>query len=198
MRAPRILTLAGLAAVSWAPAVGAQEGASRTVDGFNGMPWGASVSEIESTYGAPRQTDTLENGIVVLSYDDELFDHSVVTLYAVLEGQGLIKGQQVARLDLEAGDCEAQYRRYRDLVTLHFPLIVPIENFDYPFTMTFCEAVEARSGTWGTQWRDEGTGSVVTVIVEEGTDFVKLIYESRAFLEWLGAASSPAEGPEQD
>lgn len=176
-------------------AAAAQESASLTVEGFNQLPWGASIAEIEATYGPPGNTETLDNGVVVLAYDDTLLDRPSVTLYAILEGAGLVKGQQMVRLDLEAGDCEGQYRSYRDLVTLRFPLIRPIENYDYPFTMSFCEAVEAREGTWATQWKDASTGSVVTVIVEQGTDVVKLVFESRIFLEWLGTVSEQVEDP---
>jgi len=190
MRAPLIGILAGLAAVGSPlhPAV-AQDGASTIIGGFNGLDWGASAADIEAKHGAPQQVDTLENDLVVLAYEDTLLDRRAITLYAVREGQGLIKGQHMVQLDLEAGDCEGQYRQYRDLVTLRYPLISPIEDYDYPFTMTFCEAVEAQNGTWATQWRDEATGAVATVIVEDATDVVKLIYESRAFREWSEGAT---------
>ena len=194
MRTPLLLTFAALASVAWpVSSAVAQDGASRTIDGFNGLPWSASATAVRAMHGVPQQTDTLDDGVIVMAYDDTLLQRPATTLYALLDGRGLVKGQHVAQLDLEAGDCEGQYRRYRDLVTLRFPLIRPVENYDYPFTMSFCEAVEARNGTWGTQWRDETTGSVVTVVVEEGTDVVKLIFESRTFREWVGADSDPGD-----
>ncbi|NNK47491.1 MAG: hypothetical protein HKP01_01315, partial [Gemmatimonadetes bacterium] len=45
--------------------------------------------------------------------------------------------------------------------------------------------------TWANQWTDPENGAVVTVIVQEGTDEVKLIYESAAFLNLIEQQPSP-------
>ncbi len=82
-------------------------------------------------------------------------------------------------------NCEGQYRVYRDHVTLTYPLIRPVENYDYPYTEDFCTALQNQRGEWANQWADTRNGAVITVIVQKGTDEVKLIYESSTFLSWL-------------
>lgn len=169
----------------------AQQQVSNTIDGFNGMPWGSSELAVRTEFGDPTQADVLENGIVVLAYRDTLLGEPSVSLYAILGDQGLIKGQHAVKLRLDKGNCEGQYRVYRDHVTLTYPLIVPIENYDFPFTDDFCTAIEEGTGEWANQWKDSRTGSVATVIVQRGTDEVKLIYESRAFIAWLESQQAP-------
>jgi len=172
--------------------LGAQERASTSIDGFRGMAWGASEADIRSVNGEPAKVDTLDNGIVVLAYRDTLLGEPTVAFYALLGEEGMIKGQYVVKLKLDEGDCEGQYRVYRDHVTLSYPLIAPIENYDYPFTVDFCTALRDQNGWWANQWKDPSNGSVVTVIVQQGTDEVKLIYESATFLRWL-EADAPVE-----
>ena len=170
----------------------AQGRVSTSIDGFHDMAWGSSDSTIQAKLGEPAHVDSLENGIVVLAYREDLLGEPAVALFAMLGDHGLIKGQHVVKLKLEEGDCEAQYRVYRDYVTLTYPLIAPVENYDYPFTADFCTALQEEHGWWANQWTDPSNGSVVTVVVEEGTDEVKLIYESATFLDWLHA-QAPGE-----
>jgi hypothetical protein len=171
----------------------AQQGASTSIDGFDGLAWSSSRSDIQAKNGEPAQVDSLGVGIVVLAYRVELLGEPSVAYYALLGEEGLVKGQYVVKLKLAEGDCEAQYRVYRDHVTLTYPLIAPVENYDYPFTEDFCTALQNERGMWANQWEDPDNGSVVTVVVEEGTDEVKLIYESATFLNWLNA-ESPSGG----
>lgn len=183
---PIAVILACLALLTTASGLIAQERASTSIDGFHGMPWGTTETEILAQFGEPAQVDTLENGILVLAYREIFLGEPAVAFYAILADRGLVKGQYVVKLRLEEGSCEAQYRVYRDHVTLAYPLIVPIENYDYPFTEDFCTALRNQRGVWANQWTDTSNGSVITVIVPLGTDEVRLIYESATFLEWLG------------
>ncbi len=105
----------GLALVGPAPLAG-QQAVSVAIEGFNGFPWGVSRTEIEAAFGEPDQADRMDNGVLVLAFRDSLLSREAVTLYALLEGRGLVKGQHMVRIDLEAGDCEGQYRVYRDYV----------------------------------------------------------------------------------
>ncbi len=178
-----ILTLGSLAL--GASSVTAQAGVSTSIDGFNGLSWGASAEDIAAKFGEPAKVDTLDSEIVVLGYSEDLLGEPAVALYAILPGQGLVKGQHMVKLKLEEGDCEAQYRVYRDHVTLTYPLIRPVENYDYPFTEDFCTALQNQRGEWANQWEDPRNGAVITVIVQKGTDEVKLIYESATFIHWL-------------
>ena len=172
-----------------------QQRASLSIDGFNGVGWGASEAEIRAEYGEPAKVDSLGNGIVVLAYREELLDEPAVAFYALLGAHGMVKGQHVVKLHLEEGDCEGQYREYRDHVKLAYPLLVPVESFDYPFTDDFCTALANGEGEWMTQWTDSTNGAVITVIVQRGSDEVLLVYESAAFLDWLGpGVSTEAEG----
>lgn len=196
MKAVIVAGLVGLFGLAVIPArLPAQQRALTSVDGFNGLPWGSPGAAIEQKHGAPVQTDSLDNGIVVLAYRDTLLDIPANTMYAVLTDHGLVKGQHTVKLDLEAGDCEAQYRRVRDHITFMFPLIAPAENTEYPFDLDFCEAVAEGVGVWATQWIDRSTRSIVTVVVDEGTDEVKVIFESGLFLDWLGV-DLPPEDPD--
>lgn len=163
----------------------AQQDVSMSIDGFNGIEWGSSEADVRERFGEPAQIDSLESGIVALAYRVDLLGEPAVAFYALLGDEGMIKGQYIVKLKLDAGDCEGQYRVYRDHVTLTYPLIPPVENYDYPFTEDFCTALQNGHGNWANQWTDPENGAVVTVIVQEGTDEVKLIYESAVFLNWL-------------
>jgi hypothetical protein len=166
----------------------AQQRASRSIDGFNGIPWGATDSIIREVCGEPAQVDSLDSGIVVLAYREDLLGEPAVALYALLGENGMVKGQHVAKLRLDDGDCEGQYRAYRDYVTLAYPLLVPVENYDYPFTEDFCTALKKGEGEWTNQWTDPTNGAVITVVVQRGSDEVLLVYESATFLGWLEPA----------
>jgi hypothetical protein len=190
---PIALILASLAAWVGTPDLAAQQGASTSIDGFEGLKWGSSRADILTKLGEPAQVDSLDNGIVVLAYRMDLLGEPTVAYFALLGDEGLVKGQYVVKLELEEGNCEAQYRVYRDHVTLTYPLIPPVENYDYPFTEDFCTSLQNGYGNWANQWADPDNGAVITVIVEEGTDEVKLIYESATFLNWL-EPQSPPEG----
>ena len=163
----------------------AQQEVSTSIDGFNGIKWGSSEADIQGRFGEPAQIDSLGNGIVVLAYRVELLGEPAVAFYALLGDEGMIKGQHIVKMKLDEGNCEGQYRVYRDHVTLTYPLIRPVENYDYPFTEEFCTALQNGHGNWANQWADPDNGAVITVVVEEGTDEVKLIYESATFLNWL-------------
>ena len=163
----------------------AQQEVSMSIDGFNGIEWGSSEADVLARFGEPAQIDSLDNGIVVLAYRTDLLGEPAVAFYAFLGDAGMIKGQYIVKLHLDEGDCEGQYRVYRDHVTLTYPLIPPVENYDYPFTEDFCTSLLNGRGNWANQWADPENGAVVTVIVQEGTDEVKLIYESATFLNWL-------------
>ena len=180
---------ASLAAWVGTPDLAAQQGASTSIDGFDGLTWGTSRSDILAKHGEPAKVDSLQNGVEVLAYRTELLGEPAVTYFALLGTEGLVKGQHVVKLKLEEGNCEAQYRVYRDHVTLAYPLIPPVENYDYPFTEDFCTSLRNGYGNWANQWVDPDNGSVVTVIVPEGKDEVMLIWESAIFLNWLGAES---------
>jgi hypothetical protein len=80
-------------------------------------------------------------------------------------------------------------------VTLTYPLIPPVENYDYPFTEDFCTALQNQRGEWANQWSDPKNGAVITVIVQRGSDEVMLIYESATFLNWLEPPATGSEGP---
>lgn len=168
----------------------AQSGASTSIDGFNGIEWGASEEDIRSTFGEPDQVDSLQNGVLVLAYREELLGEPAVAYYAILGEHGMVKGQHVVKLELDEGNCEGQYRVYRDHVTLTYPLIPPVENYDYPFTEDFCTSLKNQRGQWANQWKDPSNGAVVTVIVPLGEDEVMLIYESETFLNWLAPPES--------
>lgn len=185
------LVLGFWATTAVAPPLAAQEGASAAIDGFNDLPWGASRADIEAHQATPAQVDSLDSGILVLAYDDTILGRPGTTLYAVLPGKGLVKGQHRVELDLDAGDCEDQYSEYRDHIKFRYPLIQPVENASFPFDQSFCEAVRNGVGAWATQWTDRVTVSVVTVVVEKGSTAVKLIFESGAFLDWLGVDLPP-------
>ena len=177
----------------------AQGDVSTSIDGFNGITWGATEGEIRAVYGEPAQLDTLDNGILVMAYREDLLGEPAVAFYALLGEHGMIKGQHVVKLHLDEGNCEAQYRVYRDHVTLTYPLIVPVENYDYPFTEDFCTALLNQRGEWANQWADPSNGAVITVIVQRGSDEVMLIYESATFLNWLEPeAPAAGQGPAEE
>ncbi|MDP2483849.1 MAG: hypothetical protein Q8W45_11230 [Candidatus Palauibacterales bacterium] len=190
---PIVVISATLLLLTGASDLFAQRHASTSIDGFGGVPWGASSEDIVAKFGEPAQVDSLENGIVVLAYREDFLGEPAVAMFALLGDEGMIKGQHTLKLHLEEGDCEAQYRLYRDYVTLSYPLIPPVENYDYPFTEDFCTALQNRRGEWANQWVDRSNGSVVTVIVPRGTDEVRLIYESATFLSWLDSESAPED-----
>lgn len=177
--------LASLAALAGTSDLVAQQKVSMSIDGFDGVEWGSPEADVLERLGEPAQIDSLENGIIVLAYRVDFIGEPAVAFFAFLGDEGMIKGQYIVKLKLDEGNCEGQYRVYRDHVTLTYPLIPPVENYDYPFTEDFCTALVNGRGTWANQWVDPKNGAVVTVIVQEGTDEVKLIYESATFLNWL-------------
>jgi hypothetical protein len=189
MRANHLPSLAAAVAgalLTVAAAAPCQASASETISGFNGLAWGASYAEVEQALGPTPRSEVLESGITVLVFADSVAGENSVAMYAMLNSLGMVKGQHTVRLDPEA-DCVAVYRRLRDHVMLSYPLIKPAERLASDSSLGFCDAQRAGEASWVTQWEDERTGSVATVVLETGSDVIKVVYESAQFLDWLAA-----------
>ena len=86
----------------------AQQDVSMSIDGFHGIEWGSSEADVLYRFGEPAQIDSLGNGIVVLAYRVDLLGEPAVAFFALLGDRGMIKGQYIVKLQLDAGDCEGQ------------------------------------------------------------------------------------------
>lgn len=171
----------------------AQDGPSMTIDGFRGLTWGASASEVTASLGAPVENRRLEGGLQMLAYRDTLVGRPSVVLLGLLD-DGLVKGQEV--VPAGGGDeCIEYIRAVHQAVNLRYPLIRPNEQAKNNSRDTICEAAAEGLAFWYRQWTDEETGSVVTVRLDSGSDEVNLVYESQAFRTW---AKSGAPGAQPD
>lgn len=161
----------------------AQNGPSKSIDAFNGFPWGTSESAIVEQLGPPLQADTLEQGILVLVYQDELAGIATVAMYAVFPDEGLVKGQHTVAFD-DVNDCESTFRTLRTHVLLSYPMIVPVDQSRNDSMETFCEAVRAGLAEWISTWEDAETGARAMVVIESGRPRLSVIVESSTFIRW--------------
>lgn len=168
------------------------EHAAEHVDGFAGFPWGTPYDSLVAALGAPARDERLREGIRVLVYRDSSDIRGALELFAILDSIGLVKGQRTIPFGADE-DCTALYIRIRDRISLHFPLLMPRETSRNDTGGDFCAAVAAGSAGWFTRWADEDTGARVTVLIEPGQRRIDVIYESRAFLDWVAALDAEAE-----
>lgn len=180
--------------------VGAQEplaaapvAPSMTIEGFRGLAWGTPEADIVGLLGEPAERRELENGLRMLAYRDSLVGHPSLLLFGLLDGEGLVKAQEV--IGVEPGDaCLETIREIHRHVDLQYPLIRPQAQAKNNTRDTVCDAAPRGLAYWLRQWRDEETGSVVTVSLASGSDEIDLIYESGRFREWtagLGGGETP-------
>jgi hypothetical protein len=194
---PSRVVACGLLTLAAATPVTAQDGPSMTIDGFRGLTWGASASEVTASLGAPVESRRVAGGLQMLAYRDTLAGRPSVVLLGLLDDEGLVKGQEV--VPAGGGDeCIEYIRAVHQAVNLRFPLIRPNEQAKNNSRDTICEAAAEGLAFWYRQWRDEETGSVVTVRLDSGSDEVNLVYESQAFRTWAqsGAPGAPGAGNE--
>ncbi|MGI9039359.1 MAG: hypothetical protein ACR2GQ_10920 [Gemmatimonadota bacterium] len=180
---PARLILCGLLTIAAAGSGLAQDGPSATIDGFRGLRWGVTPTEIEASFGPPLESQRMDGGLHMIAYRDSLAGRPSVVLFGLLDDVGLVKGQEV----IDAGDGEAciEYiRAVHEAVNLRFPLIRPNEQAKNNSRDAICEAAAEGMAFWYRQWRDEQNGSVVTVRLDSGSDEVNLIYESQVFRQW--------------
>jgi hypothetical protein len=162
---------------------------STSITGFRGIEFGASAEQIRSVFGEPIEDRRLDNGLRMLAYRGELAGEPSLILFGVLDDRGFVKAQEV--IDLAGGnDCIAEIREIQHEINLTYPLIMPAEQARNNTPDPICEAAPKGGAFWHRQWRDESTGAVITVSVPSGSDEVDVIYESRAFRDWVGPDST--------
>lgn len=174
----------------------AQDGPSATIDGFRGLHWGVTSADIEASFGPPLESQRIDSGLLMVAYRDSLAGRPSVVLFGLLDGAGLVKGQEV----VTAGGGEAciEYiRAVHEAVNLRFPLIRPNEQAKNNSRDAICEAAAEGLAFWYRQWRDEKTGSVITVRLDSGSDEVDLIYESQAFRDWAAMDADAGFVPDE-
>lgn len=170
---------------------------STTISGFRGIEFGASGDEIRATFGEPLEERLLENGLRMLAYRGELAGQPSVILFGLLDDRGFVKAQEV--IDLAGGEeCIGQIRDIHHEINLKFPLIRPAEQARNNTPDAICTAAPAGQAFWHRQWRDDSTGALITVSVPSGSDEVDVIYESRAFRDWVDPESDTATGVIED
>lgn len=159
-------------------------GPSTTISGFRGIEFGASAEDVRSAFGEPLEERRLENGLRMMAYRGELAGQPSVILFGLLGDRGFVKAQEV--IDLAGDDeCVGQIREIHHEINLRYPLIRPAEQARNNTADAICTAAPAGQAYWHRQWRDESTGALITVSVPSGSDEVDVVYESRAFREWV-------------
>lgn len=174
-----------LAFVFCLPLVGfAQEGISLRIDGFEGFAWGTPDTAVIERFGAPVQTDTLEQGVVVLAFAAEIIDTASVALFAFLPGQGLVKGQHSISF-APSDDCVGLFQALRRYLLLKYPMIVPEDRSRNDSNKSFCNSVLDGDAAWIATWKDAENGSQALVSIEAGRPRVDVVFESAEFLAWI-------------
>lgn len=187
----------------FASAAAAQEttaeagGPFTSITGFRGLDWGASVAEVVAARGEPTGRRTLDNGIELIAYRGQLAERPSVVLYGFLEGRGFVKAQEIS--NLAGGEaCIEQVRDVHREINLRYPLISPAEQAKNNSPDAICSAAPAGEAFWHRQWRDDTTGSVITVSVRSGSDKLELTYESKTFIDWAAAGDGPTTPDVED
>lgn len=166
---------------------------STMISGFRGIEFGASADDIRATFGEPLEERLLENGLRMLAYRGELAGQPSVILFGLLDDRGFVKAQEV--IDLAGGEeCVGQIRDIHHEINLKYPLIRPAEQARNNTPDAICTAAPAGQAYWHRQWSDDSTGALITVSVPSGGDEVDVVYESRAFRDWV----SPDAGERAD
>jgi hypothetical protein len=191
-RLPPLAILVLFAIVAAPRAAPAQERVSMTVDGFNGFHWGTPVSVILAELGDPARADTLEGGMLVLAFRDSVEQMASVAMYAVLVGEGLVKGQHSVSFDelSSTEDCEAQFIRFRKYLLLKYPMIIPEDRSRNDSRKSFCAAVQDGDAAWISTWNDSSTGARAMVVIDAGQPRLNVVYESARFIAWVDSRDS--------
>jgi len=170
---------------------------SATISGFRGVEFGASADDIRAVFGEPLEERRLENGLRMLAYRGELAGQPSVILFGLLDDRGFVKAQEV--IDLAGGEeCIGQIRDIHHEINLRYPLIRPAEQARNNTPDAICTAAPAGQAYWHRQWRDQSTGALITVGVSSGSDEIDVVYESRAFRDWVDPESDAATGVIED
>ena len=180
-----LLTVVGLLFALPARGTAAQEAGvpvSETIEGFEELAWGTGAAEIVGRYGEPIEQRRLESGLSMLAFRDSLAGEPSIVLFGLLDEDGLVKAQEVVDV---GEDCIEVIRRIHRHINLQYPLIRPAEQAKNNSPEDICAAAPQGLAFWHRQWRDEATGSVITVSLESGSEQVDLTYESRRFREWI-------------
>lgn len=170
---------------------------STEISSFRGIEWGTTEAELIESFGQPVEQRQLETGLELLAYRSELVGQPSLILFGLLQDEGLVKAQEV--VDVPGGDaCIDMIRSIHHQIDLQYPLIRPSEQAKNNTPDAICEAAPAGSAYWHRQWRDEETGSVITVSLASGSDQVDVTYESRQFRDWVDPERAASAEPLED
>lgn len=175
------------------------EGPYTSIEGFRGLDWGTSEDDVIARLGEPTERRRLDDGLEILAYGSTLDGRPSVVLLGLLDEQGFVKAQEVS--NLAGNDDEKCIEQVRDIhreINLRYPLIRPTEEAKNNTPEPICSAAPAGEAYWHRQWRDEATGSAITVSVKSGSDKVEVTYESKAFIDWVGSEGDGARPEIED
>lgn len=183
--------LASAPARAQQPAAGEHAAPSLTITGFEGVPFGVDRATAVQARGEPEDERALDSGLRLLLWRDELEGQPSILLFGFLPDEGFVKAQELVDLEATglAGEaCVEFVRQIHHDVDLRYPLIRPAERAKNNSRDAICEAAAEGLAFWYRQWRDDETGTVVTVGLGSGATQVELTYESLAFRDWVTAS----------
>lgn len=170
---------------------------STEISSFRGIEWGTTEAELVEAFGQPVEQRQLETGLELMAYRSELVGQPSLILFGLLDEEGLVKAQEV--IDVPGGDaCIDMIRSIHHQIDLQYPLIRPSEQAKNNTPDAICDAAPAGSAYWHRQWRDEETGSVITVSLASGSQQLDVTYESRQFRDWAEPDQAESAEPLED
>lgn len=174
--------LAVLALVCASPSnVRAQDAAQ--VTGAAGFLWGTPYARLVAERGAALLERREAEGVMAMTYDDQLLGHNVVAMYFVHPERGLMRGGYMAPVQ-SAGDCAMVMRAWDNVVSRRYPDLRFEERTVGEVGGDACAAGLAGRGGYMKVWRDPANGARIMLAVLPGADGPMLTYTTPEADAW--------------
>ena len=151
----------------------------RRVTGFASVPWGSSLSEIVSRYGAPTNTVAGKGDVTIYAYANEVvLERDVLMGFVVHDRFGLFKGGYTIDVKDQQEALKVFYE-FANTISFRYPGLPAIRC---PAEKA-CDELIAIPVDRAIQWSDATYEAAIAIGLVEGSDSykIRIDYETRAF-----------------
>jgi hypothetical protein len=180
--------VAALVVLCAAPAdAGAQAAASTApgaqVTGAVGFDWGATHAQIVGQRGTPALERREAEGVMAMTYPDQVVGHDVVAMFFVHPRHGLVRGGYLAPVN-GAGDCAMVLRAFDNAVSRRYPELQTQERTVGSVGSDACVAAQSGRGGYMKLWTDPANGARIMLAILPGADGPMLTYTTPEADAW--------------
>lgn len=153
------------------------------VTGAAGFAWGTTHAAIVGERGAATMERREAEGVIAMSYQDQVLGREVISMYFVHPRFGLVRGGFMAPAN-GAGDCALALRLFDNVVSRRYPDLRAEERTVGSVGSDVCAAALAGRGGYLKAWTDPANGARIILTILPDTEGPMLTYTTPEADAW--------------